>query len=67
MNKIFDYRNPRSRIDTSPTSDHNYVYVTPVEANRPGKLDNPATQGLHGWRQNIFLLPAVLFPHSEKA
>ena len=35
---------------------------------RADKLDalgNPG-RGLHGWRQNIFLLPAVLFPHLER-
>ena len=31
MQKIFEFRNTWSRIDSSPTSDHNYAYVTPVE------------------------------------
>ena len=34
-------------------------------ADKPGVLGNPG-RGLHGWRQNIFLLPAVLFPHLER-
>jgi hypothetical protein len=34
-------------------------------ADKPSELGNPG-RGLHGWRQNIFLLPAVLFPHLER-
>jgi hypothetical protein len=31
MKKIFDSSAGRSCIDSSTSSDHNYVYVTPVE------------------------------------
>jgi len=31
MKKIFDCSNVVSRIDSFPASDHNCVYVTPVE------------------------------------
>jgi hypothetical protein len=34
-------------------------------ADKPSELGSPG-RGLHGWRQNIFLLPAVLFPHLER-
>lgn len=49
-------------FDSSAGSEHNCSYVNPVEVR--SAREGP---GLHGWRQNISLLPAELFPHWEKA
>ena len=49
-------------FDRSGGSEHNCSYVNPVEVRSARQAP-----GLHGWRQNIHLLPAVLFPHWEKA
>ena len=51
-----------TRFDRSASSEDNCSYVNPVEVRQARQAP-----GLHGWRQNIYLLPAVLFPHWEKA
>jgi hypothetical protein len=51
-----------SGFDSSASSEDNCSYVNPVEG-----IQARQEPGLHGWRQNIYLLPAELFPHWEKA
>jgi len=63
--KIFDARLLTVCIDSIGTSEHNCMYVNPVEV----KQLTSARQGGEqpGWRQNIYLLPVVLFLLSAKA
>jgi hypothetical protein len=50
-----------AKFDSNASARHNSMYVNPLE------VRSVRQAGLHGWRQNIYLLPAELFPHSEKA
>jgi hypothetical protein len=56
----------RQESDLTVSSVPNIIDCTSLlrRANKPAVL---CSAGYQGWRQNIFLLPAELFPHWEKA